>query len=206
MGNETPMSQRLRLAAQQQTRLQKHLYELIDYANLRNAIVHGRGTSIEIIAEPTEDTLKRFQILVQELTNPPAAVPRFQRPVQCFSPQDSLTDVLSYMNVNDFSQVVVSDGHLSLVTTEGIAAWVADHVADGIVEIAGVALDTILKCEPPGTCAFARRSASIMDIYDEFSRALSGGRPHLYAVLITETGSSKDKPIGFVTPWDLLGT
>jgi hypothetical protein len=45
---------------------------------------------------------------------------------------------------------------------------------------------------------------AVREAVDAFNAAICEGRPRLYAIVITETGGATEKPIGILTPEDLV--
>lgn len=59
------------------------------YGDLRNAIVHDRGYPTQVIAEPSEEALHRFETIVAQNMNP-KRLDAFSRKLHCFSTSDQL--------------------------------------------------------------------------------------------------------------------
>jgi hypothetical protein len=49
-----------------------------------------------------------------------------------------------------------------------------------------------------------RRKDTIYDAREAFTHALRRKQPRLFALIVTENGKTTEKPLGIVTPWDLL--
>jgi len=57
-----------------------------------------------IIAEPTEETLSKFQEILNKVLSPPELFSKFKEEIRCFSPETKLHEALKYMKEHDFSQ------------------------------------------------------------------------------------------------------
>jgi hypothetical protein len=72
-------------------------------AKLRNVLVHGKTKPYQPVAVPTLPVVRRLETICQRLTNPPLVVPRFQRPVETTTPDDSLAGLLRRIREKDYS-------------------------------------------------------------------------------------------------------
>ena len=179
---------------------------LAQFAKLRNAIVHGEGYPPHIVAMPSPETLSKFKQVTHDVIEPTPLSPTFKCQVRCFSTDETLPEVLDFMRKKDFFQVVVrgSDGHLHMLTVEGITWWLADHIRENQHPTDAVMLGDVLVLEPPGAFLIMGPEKTIFDAADAFRNSIHQKATRLYAIIITGNGSDQDNPIGFVTPWDLV--
>jgi CBS domain-containing protein len=125
-------------------------------------------------------------------------IPAFERTIWCFSTGESLATALRYMRDEDFSQIVVQrGGELCLVSAEGITRWLEDQV--GSVDPGTVTAGDVYPYEPAGSYRILSAGHTVGDARRIFER----GR-RVFAVIVTETGTSHETPLGIVTPWDVL--
>lgn len=189
------------LAAEKNAAVRLHAQQLKKYGDFRNVIEHNN----EFFDEPSEGTLARFQALANNILSPEPLLPTFQRDVRCFQPNESLGSTLGYMRANDYSQVVVrSDRQLALLTLEGIARWLSQSSEDDHVLLNTCTVEHVLKNEHEGCFRLMGRNHSVYDVKDAFARPLGTGKTRLHAVIITQNGKWEEKPLGIVTPWDIL--
>lgn len=189
------------MAAEKNAAVRLHAQQLKKYGDFRNVIEHNN----EFFDEPSEGTLARFQALAKNILSPEPLLPTFQKNVHCFSPTEQLGSALGYMRTNDYSQAVVHTGEkLALLTFEGIARWLAQSSEDDTVLLKKCTIDDVLMNEHEGSFSVMSRNHSIYDAKDAFSRPLGSGKTHLHAVIITQNGKIAEKPLGMVTPWDIL--
>ncbi|MGH2395630.1 MAG: hypothetical protein ACRDFW_01300 [bacterium] len=199
-------AQLVALAARKNSAVRRMADRLKDYGDLRNAIVHHRAYPHEVIAEPTEATVSRLAGIVQDIFSPRKLIPAFQKEIHCFSPRDMLITALGYMREHDFSQIVVlRNDSISLLTVEGVARWLEERAEEDIISVKEALIEDAQAYETSSTFAVLPRTSTIYDADETFVNTIRGRQPRLFAIVITQTGKSTEKPIGLVTPWDLLG-
>lgn len=129
-------------------------------------------------------------------------LPMFARRLWVFSRDERLTHALGYMRRENFSQVVVSDnGTLALLTVEGIARFVEDRADEDQIDLAGATVGEALAHDDPTSFAVMGSTNTLADAHAAFAGRDREGR--LYAIILTDTGTSTEEPIGIVTPWDI---
>jgi predicted transcriptional regulator len=138
------------------------------------------------------------------LEHPVVLVPRFQRPVQVVSPDDSLGEVLAKIHKADFSQFPVYDGDAfkGLLTENGIVGFLAEYRAshETIIDFADVQVRQLLKHdENRRNFEFVSRNEHLDIMLQRFAN-----QPTLEAVLITANGKRAEKLIGIATQWDAM--
>ena len=181
---------------------------LREFGELRNAIVHDRVFPTRIIAEPLPEVLAQLHHFVHDIIEPEHLIPRFQRTIRLFRPNDPLTDAIQHLHDHHFSQAIVFDRPtgvpLQLLTAEGITFWLGSKLQDDIISVREARVSDVLPFEPAGTYAVMARTKTVHDAHDHFASALVNKRPRIFAILITQTGKRTETPIGIVTPWDLM--
>jgi hypothetical protein len=95
---------------------------------------------------------------------------------------------------------------LRLVTTEGIAGWLASMVDSGPVILESAVLSDALQHEMPDNFEVVHATCTIYEVRERFATYLDRGKLRLDAILITESGTFGESPIGLATAWDLLRT
>jgi predicted transcriptional regulator len=174
---------------------------------MTNALVHHRDPGGELIAEPSEQALREFEQIVQAIISPPKLIPQFQKPgIRLFSPQDPLMTALQHMREHDYSQVVVqtAEGQLSLLTVEGIARWLEEQAQDDSINMQEAIIADARRYEQAENVVVMSHNQTINDAMESFMLTIEQGKPRIYALLITEQGRVTEKPLGIITPWDLL--
>lgn len=172
------------------------------FSHLRNALVHGHGYPKDCIAIPDGHALNDFERVVDLLVDPPLLSSFQGASVRLFEPADKLSDVLTHMRAGDYSQVVLRvDGNTVVLTTEGIARWLAANCDNEIIDISVATAGETLKHEELGGFALAARTMTIHDAHEIFMRPR---KTQLFALVVTEHGRPSEKPIALVTPNDLI--
>jgi CBS domain-containing protein len=176
------------------------------FAKLRNAIVHDEGYPLHIVAMPSPEALAKFRQVVREVIEPTPLIPAFARQVHCFSPGETLSAALEFMRQNDFSQIMVREvnGRLGMISVEGIAWYLADSFKGIAPPAEAATIGGVLALEPPGAFSVMSATRNVFDAADAFRNSIHHDSTRLYAIVITENGDLSEKPIGFVTPWDLV--
>lgn len=200
--NTSSFSDAVRRAATQSAVVRKYEDDLLDYARLRNAIVHNSDTDM-IIAEPHESVVKKIEHIEQLLLRPPHAVGTVAKPAVTVGGETKLRQVIRIMTEGDYSNLpVITGGEIAGVINnkrivESIAAALADGKdADGY--LSGASADSILK----GSTRHYRimpDSATVEEVLNEFTADRK-----LQIILFTP-GGAYDAPIrGVVTTGDLI--
>jgi hypothetical protein len=210
---------RVQWATRDQPALKRYSDDLIEFAELRNALVHDRRFPNKVIAVPTADTLRHFRQLVERIVRPRRVIPLFASDLRVFAPDELLSAALEYMHQRGFTQIVVRDrGELRLATASGITRWLA-AAADGpprvgsdgketpascCVDLAAATVGDIVALEKPEALALVAADTTLEEAVDVFQRAVAGRHGRLFALLITQHGRATEPPLGIITPADLL--
>jgi hypothetical protein len=147
----------------------------------------------------------RIGSTVNAPSNEPKAIPTFQKDVRVFETVEKLREALRYMEAHEFTQVVVRRrGKIELLSTEGVVKWLTTALPAGRGRISSPSIAEVMPFEKRGTFAVMKPSDPVSAVH----AALRGdaGRPKVSVVIITDDGTSRGRPIGFVTPWDMLLT
>lgn len=194
----------LRHAAKSDPAVRRRETDLLEYAELRNAIVHREMGDGAPIAEPHARIVEQVEHLYRLLTAPPGLLPEFQVEVATCSTTERVGDALGVMLGNDFSQMPVYDGDsfYGLLTTDTVARWLADQLRDiDLVEEAPV--EYVLQyTEQPDHFLFLAKTATPFEAMDGFQRFEEEGR-RLDAILVTHSGKQSESLLGIVTIADI---
>jgi predicted transcriptional regulator len=186
--------------------VRKYKSELHQFAKLRNAIVHERVNSDYYIAEPHIEVVERIEEICKEFEKPQTALSIATSPVFYYYEDAYLKDVLKVINKFDFTRFPVygkDDKYVALLTSTEIIQWMAKHFSDSVVHFEDVRVKELLTKGKNYFVTFVDEDASLYHIEELFERYHTRGKK-LQAVIITETGDRHGKPIGVITPWDLL--
>ena len=204
--------ERLNIYAQKYPIHRQSVVKLHSYRALRNILTHDLGPNGAFIAEPSEQSLREFEQLVQAITSSKKIISLLEgKPdLHLFSPQDPLINALRYMGDNKYSQVIVqTEGKLSLLTVEGIAKWLENQAGKDTISLQEATIADAQRAEAQEdkrakNVDFMSQDQTIDDAKQKFMLALEQGEPRIYALLITEHGEPTEAPLGIITPWDLI--
>lgn len=194
--------------------IRRYKDDLVEFGELRNAIVHERISPDYLIAVPLPETVEKIEEIARLLSDPPLVYPTFRREVAVFSPQDPLEKVFDVMHRKGFTQFpVYEDGiYRGLLTDGGIARWVAGLMAGGVKKasvgevLSGVTVGEVLASEKnPRRARFVSRRSTVYEV-EEIFRESRREKWRVAAVLITENGDADEELLGIVTPSDLLSS
>ncbi len=170
---------------------------------LRNAIIHDEEYPNEIIAEPKLGIVEKFGEICTAIYNPPTAYELCNGRKPEILPCDAfLTEALGKMYKNDYSQIIIknNDNSYGLLTRESVSKWVEANIEQDIISIQETRLDDVTQHEGLDVASFVSRKASIFDVRDIFSCP----ERIIQAVIVTETGKKTEKPLGILTPSDMM--
>lgn len=194
----------VRAAAEEDKVVDTYATDLLEFADLRNAIVHER-TDGRTIAEPHEATVSRLESILEKLKNPPKVSPRFNVEVATCEADEPIGRAAKAMLDGNFSQLpVYEDGtYRELLTAETIARWLGDKLADGEELVEEVSIgDVLAYTEDREHFVFLPRSATVFDALSSFDDFALRGKS-LDAILITNSGKASERLLGIVTTYDI---
>ena len=171
---------------------------LREYAELRNAIVHQRDDELEVIAQPTDRTVENIERIASLLTSGKLLYKYATMPVRRAEAADDVRKCYAMMREMNTTKLPVyrDDVFIGLATMTMVAARGLDGSAD-IAEAAD-----LIESETPSRTVFFAKDALLEEAVDAFEEAMQKGqRPPV--ILITETGSHRQKPLGIITAYDL---
>lgn len=197
-------SEMIRRCAQKSAYIHAVEDKLLDYARLRNAIVH-QGVREEIIAEPHTDVVEETERIAEFITTPPNALETVATKDVVTVPHDrSLAEALALMYETGFYNLpVLKNGRLLGVLTNRLAvAELGRAVSEGkTLQFVAEELSagSIVKdCRAGYHYEILGRNATLSDVLDAFER-----NRKLPVVLITARGVAEDGILGIVTTADI---
>jgi len=177
------------------------------FGRLRNAIVHHPEYPERILADPRPEIVEELVRVLKDIDAPEKLIPRFHKRIRIFAVSDSLVECLNFMEENDFSQVVVaSNGRYVLLSSEGIVGWLRSARDVGLADLGEATVGDALRFEGEDNCRYLSQYKPVDAAIDTFEQALAQGIPRLQAILVAQNGRAEEKPLGIITPWDLLGS
>ncbi len=187
----------VRRAAAVNAVIRKFEDELLDYARLRNAIVH-KSNSAMTIAEPHDDVTERFEHIKELVVTPPSVSSVCHR-AETIRADAPLIDAVRLMTGRGYSNLPVVDGNaiVGLLTNKCITRFVAAHL-DGVdAALRGAKAKDALD-----------KNAEYYDIMsdvpvDDILAAFEKNRK-LSMIIITKNGRPDSEILGLVTVSDLV--
>lgn len=201
----------LRLAKTNYT-VKKYEVELDMIRNLRNILVHSTTNETYDIAEPSDLTLSIMEEITEKLMHP-IRIKTFLKNVQhpevtSFVQEDLLTDVLETIQQYHFSQFPIfgKTELIGMITDNGIANWVADHVKQGGFSFENVRIKDVLGFdEKKDDFIIFHQEEPLNEIVERLENKQMKNTASF--VLITQKDTREiHKPediVGILTAWDI---
>ena len=205
MNRSMGFSEAVRKAVAFNFTIRKYEDDLISYGRLRNAIVHDN--SDVVIAEPHIDVVEKIEKIERLLTTPPRALETVaRRDVLTVHCSKSMREVILLIASSNYSNIpVFNDDNeiIGIANGQKILDSFGKFLLSGGKEKAfldSVKIEDMLsKLENSNYYAFANKDISV-----EQALSLFHQNSRLLAVLVTENGGAKEKPLGIMTGSDVL--
>ncbi|SDJ36449.1 CBS domain-containing protein [Salimicrobium halophilum] len=180
--------------------------DLLEFAELRNAIVHNRVTPNYVIAEPHAKTVDHILYIEEEITRPKLVIPAFEKPVKTFHLDDSLASLLDIVKEKEFSQFPVygREGFKGLLTPRGITQWLATHIDRNHVNLNGTTIGEVLAVEVRRDYVKFISSKTTVHQAMDMMKGNPDKNYRLEAILITERGRTDEELLGIITPHHII--
>lgn len=191
--------------AQKNPVISRYKFDLKEYGDLRNAIVHDRADG-QIIAEPNDNAVAGIEKIAGLLLQPPRVIPLFQKEVLALAAGDPVTKAIRAMSKFAYTQVPVTerDTVVGLLTSQMVVRWMGESLEEGSLAIERTSVGDLLRYAGTDRDNFlmVASTASLFEVLDLFYRhQVEGGK--LEAVLITLYGRSSEPLLGIITNRDL---
>ena len=185
--------------------IRKYEDKLVDYARLRNSIIHNSNEDF-VIAEPHADVVLLMEKIAEMITKPPRVVSLVEKKtVLTIEGNMSVKDVIALIAKSGFKTLPVYENGkiLGIATPNRIIDWFGAKI-DGEKNIEGVltsnTISQTLKDSDLNTrFTLCNENLTIQETLDMFysNRLLS-------AIIITKNGSSHEKILGLITISDIM--
>lgn len=177
--------------------------DLLEYGQLRNAIVHDRVDGLHLIAEPHPEVVKQIQYIAKLLLEPPTLRDFDFKPLLTCQLNDNFSDVLKKMNDMGYSQVPVCEGVMvkNLLSTSMIVHYMYQHIHKNMINLDGVLIKDVLE-DHQNHYRLVHVDESLLEVIEMFGQANQKGQ-HYNALIVLDSDSKKKGPIGIVTHKDL---
>ncbi|SLM87170.1 MULTISPECIES: CBS domain-containing protein [Vagococcus] len=178
-------------------------YDLIEFSQLRNAIVHNRIETDFIIAEPNEWAVNRILEIENKLLHPRLVERVLKKNVKIFTAEVPLQEILYIIVEKEYSQFPVYQNKKfrGLITTRGVGMWFAKNANSSLLDLNYYTAIDILDIDNKSDAVYFLAPTDT----EYKAKELFKNNPRLEAILITENGRNNGKLIGIVSPKDLFG-
>ncbi|HEX7018118.1 MAG TPA: CBS domain-containing protein [Patescibacteria group bacterium] len=189
-----------------------HKQDLIEYSELRNAIVH-KSTG-EVIAEPHAETVTHLQAIYDKLVDPPSVMSIAATPVYTCDTKDMVDQLVRTMKQKFYAYVpVMHDGRFVGVFSENtLTKWLADVTPGANLRLADVTVGELQEYfdgpdDKANAYTFVAQAADVYHVQQQFLSFMSE-KKRLGAIFITAHGRREEPILGIVTAWDVskIGT
>ncbi|WP_207694944.1 CBS domain-containing protein [Enterococcus sp. DIV0212c] len=190
-----------RLARKKDSQITLFQDDLLQMAQLRNAIVHERISTDFVIAEPNDWAVQRMQEIEQALISPEKVLPRFSKKVTGFDVNISIKEILSIVARKQYSQFPIYDDGVfkGLITVRGIGIWLAIESSKGDIHLEDRKASELLVNNYKGSnYQFVSKETTVFQVEEMFVTQV-----RLEAILITKDGNPNGSLLGIIRPRDL---
>ena len=185
--------------------IRKYEDKLIDYARLRNSIIHSSNEEY-IIAEPHEDVVLLMEKIADMITRPPKLISlASKKDVLTIESNMSIKDVMALVARSGFKTLpVISNGKiLGIATPNRIVEWIGDKLNKSenfgeLIEKTEISA-TLRDSDIDIRFCIKGESLTIQEALDLFYK-----NRRLAAIILTRTGSSFEKILGMITISDIM--
>lgn len=190
-----------RLARRKENQIDQFEDDLLQMAQLRNAIVHEQISADFVIAEPNEWAVERLKEIEAALTTPEKVFPRFAKKVTGFEREIEVKVLLNIIAKKRYSQFPIYDHGTfkGLITVGGLGLWLAIESSQGTIVLNGkTAADLLETNYKESNYQFVSQDTPIYQVEKMFS-----SQNRLEAILITKDGNPNGNLLGIIRPRDL---
>lgn len=179
--------------------------ELVDYLELRNAIVH-KSTG-KPIAEPHLELIEEMQRIYNALSNPARAIEISSQPVYSCTTKTPILEVIKEMNRNFYTSIPVyhQDLFIGVFSDNSLTRWLA-HINKPLKLqdiLVSQVQDYIDKEDNKfNSYKFMDLETDVFTVRQAFV-SFTEEKMRLGAIFLTQNGRKNEKIRGIITPWDL---
>ena len=184
--------------------IRKYEDKLIDYARLRNSIIHNSNEEF-VIAEPHTEVVLLMEKIAEMITKPPKVVNIVaKRAVLTIEGNMSIKEVISLMSKSGFKTLPVYENGkiMGIATPNRIIEWCGAKIDDdhNVESILANPISQTLKDGDLNTrFTLCNENLTVQEALDMFYR-----NRILSAIIITKNGGSYEKIMGLLTISDIM--
>lgn len=175
--------------------------DLLQMAQLRNAIIHEKISEDFVIAEPNQWAVDKITSIEKNLTEPEKVLPRFQKRVTGFEMDLPMLEILKTIQEKRYSQFpLYNQGKFEgLITLRTIGFWLAKESQNGVIDLKNKqAKDFLISDGKSVNFHFVSQDTEVYTIEKMFKE-----EGLLEAILITKDGNPNGNLLGIIRPRDI---
>jgi CBS domain-containing protein len=188
----------------------KYKNDLIDFAKLRNALVHNPYRTIaEPIAEPHDNIVELYRNIKNKIINPLLAydIAVKTKNIYCATLEDNAIEVMKVMSQNTYSHVpvVINNRVIGVFSQYSVFSYLVEKQSvclDSTVKIGDFEKYIVFENYAGEYFEFVSRDTLVSEIELMFQRRKDNHK-RLSVVFVTENGSMHEKLLGIITGWDI---
>jgi len=184
--------------------IERYRFDLKEYSELRNAIVHDRSGG-EIIAVPIDEVVAHIERIAALLLEPPMVAPLFLKEVLTLSVSYPVSRAIRNFSRMSYTQAPLLDGDtmVGLITSNMLVKWMGISLANDSFDIEKTTLQDVVKTVGnEGNYEVVSVNKSLFEIPNLFYCWQQEGKK-LEAVIITQHGAVTEPLLGIITNRDL---
>lgn len=178
---------------------------LLEYSQLRNAIVHDRAGDNSVIAEPHESVVKEIEHIAKMLTKPPLIKDVQLRGLVVCQIDDNFSDVLKKMSEHGFSQMPVLEGVMVVNVLDSSMAlhYLYNHVNENSqIDLKNVKVRDVVEMDRTEHFKLVYEDETVYDVINLFQVQQEKGHS-LRAIVVLNNESKRKGPVAIITVKDL---
>ncbi|SEN68309.1 CBS domain-containing protein [Amphibacillus marinus] len=185
--------------------INRYSNDLLEFSELRNAIVHERTEVNYTIADPHDQVVATIEQIAKEVTAPQQVMPTFAKVLRTIQADLKVKQVFGIIRETEYSQFPVyrNKRFLGLLTDKKMLHWVAKNVSGDTTKVLETSISKLIDEEQGTHYQFIPRHTSVYQAEQLFIQSVKQHK-RLEALLITETGSKDEKLLGMISPHDLI--
>ena len=181
--------------------VRRYMNDLLEFAELRNAIVHSRNGD-EVIAYPAEKAVKALEEIRDRFLNPEIINSKFRKTVITIPAEEKLSVALRLFQQYDISQVPIVKGKevVEIINGNTVARWLSKQ--DVVCPEETVVMDLIPSIERKKNFVFLPEKTDIYTCADKYAASLNKGW-YYDAIFMTWSGRNGEGLTGIIVLEDI---
>lgn len=196
--------QMVHMAAQKDDTIRHFQTDLIEYAQLRNAIVHNRGGNEEAIAEPHDVVVSQIQKIVSRIYHRKTVRDLVDGHPFVVSVDTYLVDMVKRQDNKHYSAIPVynDDVYVGVIHPRLYQRLMEDSTRT-TYDLTPMRVDELLQYyQPDDRVVFVPESMSAPKLLEVYQSNHNRGKS-VIAIIVTKSGKQNEKPLGIFTVADL---